>query len=177
MSKLAIDASRIKAFIFDVDGVLSATTLRIGDDGQPMRTTNLRDGLALRAALRAGYRICIITGGKTDAVELRYHLLGITDVYSGITRKLPVMQQWMLDHGLVPEEVAYMGDDIPDLQPMRHCGLAAAPHDAASEVLATATFISKFTGGYGCARDLIESVMRAQGRWEEVYAIFEAPNR
>ena len=166
MSKLSNDVSRIKGFVFDVDGVLSATTLRIDDDGQPIRTTNLKDGYAIRVALDAGYKIAIITGGKTEAVVRRYNLLGVTDVYNGVSKKLPRLQEWLLDNGLTPEEIAYMGDDIPDLPCLRTAGLAAAPYDASSEVLQTADFISKHTGGYGCVRDLIESVLRAQERWD-----------
>lgn len=166
MSKLPKDVTSIKAFVFDVDGVLSSTTLQIGNDGQPIRTTNLKDGYAIRVALEAGFKIAIITGGKTEAVVRRYNLLGISDVFPAVSKKLPVYEQWRLDNGLTDEEIAYMGDDIPDLPCLRRAGLSAAPYDASSEVLATAEFISKFTGGYGCVRDLIESVMRAQGKWQ-----------
>lgn len=169
MSKLAIDPSAIKAFVFDVDGVLSASTLQIGEDGQPIRTTNLHDGYAIRTALAKGYKIAVITGGKTEAVIKRCRLLGIADIFSDSPRKLPVFSKWIESVGLDASEVAYMGDDIPDLTCLRAAGLSAAPHDAVTEVLQTATFISKFGGGYGCARDLIESVMRAQGTWESSF--------
>lgn len=167
MSKIEKNLDNIKGFVLDVDGVLSATTLQIGDDGQPIRTTNLKDGFAIRAALEAGYRFAIISGGKTEAVRKRYNLLGVNDVYIGITKKLPVFEEWLKANGLSAEDVAYMGDDLPDLPCLRRAGLSAAPYDAAREVIETADFISKFTGGYGCVRDLIESVMRAQSRWPE----------
>lgn len=165
MSKIDYDVTKIKAFVFDVDGVLSASTLQIGEDGQPIRTTNLKDGYSIRKALRQGYRMAIITGGKTEPVKLRYNLLGIKDVMLDVGGKLPVFEAWMLDNGLLPEEVAYMGDDIPDLACMRRAGLSAAPYDAATEAKAEATFVSKFTGGYGCVRDLIEQVLRGSGKW------------
>ncbi len=165
MSKIAKDLSKIKGFVFDVDGVLSATTLQIGEDGQPLRTTNLHDGYAIRAAVKAGYKICVITGCKTDRIVKRMHFLGVDDVFIRVSKKIPVLNEWLSEQGLTPEEIAYMGDDIPDLPCLRIAGLSSAPYDAMPEVLQTVDFISKFSGGYGCARDLIESVMRAQETW------------
>lgn len=170
MSKIAKDLSSIKGFVFDVDGVLSAQTLQIGEDGQPIRTTNLRDGYAIRAAIEAGYHIAIITGCKTQPIVRRFNLLGIKDVYIRVSHKIPVLNEWLAKSGLTADQVAYMGDDIPDLPCLRVVGLPAAPYDASYEVLQTAEFVSKHTGGYGCARELIESVMRAQGTWEPTTA-------
>lgn len=167
MSKLPIDASRIKAFVLDVDGVLSASKVPVSEDGQPQRSANVKDGLAIRMALSQGYKIAVITGGRSEEVVLRCLLLGITDIFNGISKKFPVYEQWRLDNGLAEDEIAYMGDDIPDLTCMRHCGLPSAPYDAAYEALSTAIFISKQSGGYGCVRDLIESVMRAQDTWDK----------
>lgn len=165
MSKIAKDLSHIKGFVFDVDGVLSGATLQIDTDGQPLRTTNLHDGYAIRVALEAGYKICIITGCKTDRIVKRFNLLGVSDVFIKVSKKIPVLQQWLEEKGLTPDEIAYMGDDIPDLPCLRIAGLSAAPHDAATEVLSGVDFISNKGGGYGCARDLIEAVMRAQDTW------------
>lgn len=165
MSKFSKDVKAIKAFILDVDGVLSATTLQIGDDGQPIRTTNMHDGFAIRAALDVGYKFAVITGGKTESVVKRYKLLGIEDIYSSVKQKLPIYTEWLATHSLTDQEVAYMGDDLPDMQCLGRAGLSAAPYDACSEVLASVDFVSKFTGGHGCVRDLIESIMRAQGTW------------
>lgn len=176
MSKIENNLDNISGFVFDVDGVLSASTLRIGEDGQPIRTTNLKDGFAIRRALQAGYKIAIITGGKTAAVERRYHLLGVADVFSNSGKKLPVFNQWLADNNLAAGQVAYMGDDIPDLPCLREAGLSAAPYDAVAEVRQTVDFISKFTGGYGCVRDLIESVMRAQEKWDSTGNDTEASN-
>lgn len=165
MSKIAKDLSKIKGFVFDVDGVLSASTVQIDQDGQPLRTTNLHDGYAIRVAVKAGYKICVITGCKTDRVVKRFNLLGIEDVYIRVSKKMPVLEEWLAGSGLEADEIAYMGDDIPDLPCLRIAGLSAAPYDAMNEVIQSVDFVSKFGGGYGCARDLIESVMRAQGTW------------
>jgi 3-deoxy-D-manno-octulosonate 8-phosphate phosphatase (KDO 8-P phosphatase) len=137
----------------------------IADDGQLIRTSNIKDGFALRAALAEGYHIAIISGGKNEIVRRRFNLLGITDIYLGISDKLPKLKQWMAKTGLGPDEIAYMGDDIADVRCMNLAGLAAAPCDAAPEALEGADFISKAKGGEGCVRDLIECVMRAQSRW------------
>lgn len=166
MSKLDKEYN-IKGFVFDVDGVLSATCLPIRDDDQPIRTTNLKDGYAIRVALEAGYKLCIISGGHNDSVKKRYNLLGINEIYLEKAQKSETLKKWMRENDLEPENVAYMGDDIPDLPCLRIVGLPACPYDASSEVLQTAVFISKYTGGYGCVRDLIESVLRSQGDWEK----------
>lgn len=166
MSKIGKDLSGIKAFVFDVDGVLSAATLQIDTDGQPLRTTNLHDGYAIRVALEAGYGICVITGCKTDRIVRRFNLLGINDVFIGVSKKMPVLDSWLKEKGYSYDQIAYMGDDIPDLPCLRKAGLSASPYDATQEVLMTVDFVSQKGGGYGCARDLIESVMRAQQTWE-----------
>ncbi|MDE5773235.1 MAG: HAD hydrolase-like protein [Muribaculaceae bacterium] len=168
MSKIEYDLTRVKAFVFDIDGVLSPATVPIDEDGIPMRMTNIRDGYAFRRAVKSGYPIAIITGGTSEIVIKRFNILGIKDVFIGVKYKKPVLEQWMLDNGLTRDEVAYMGDDIPDLVCMRAVGLACAPYDAAWEVLATARFVSKYSGGYGCARDLMEQVMRSKGEWPKL---------
>lgn len=165
MSSIDYDLTKIKAFAFDVDGVLSPSTIPMDNDGQPMRMVNIKDGYALQLAVKLGYRIAIITGGRTTAVGKRFSALGINDIYQGAAHKLPILEQWMADNGLKTEEVAYMGDDIPDLQAMRHVGLPCAPHDAAWEVKQTARYVSPAGGGYGCVRDLLEQTMKAAGVW------------
>lgn len=165
MSGIDYDLKKIRAFAFDVDGVLSPSTTPMDDDGQPLRMVNIKDGYALQLAVKCGYKIAIITGGKTENVRHRYHALGIEDIYLGASKKIEIFETWMQSRSLTPEEVAYMGDDIPDLQCMRRCGLPCSPFDGCHEVKSTAKYVSKFTGGYGCARDLIEQVMRAQGEW------------
>lgn len=165
MSSIDYDLKKIRAFVFDVDGVLSPSTIPLGNDGQPTRMVNIKDGYALQLAVKYGFRIAIITGGTTEAVSLRFKALGIADIFMGAGRKLPVLQQWLADNDLTPDEVIYMGDDIPDLQCMRAVGLPCSPHDGCTEARLTSRYVSPFGGGYGCARDVIEQVMKAQGAW------------
>ena len=165
MSGINYDLKKIRGFAFDVDGVLSPSTIPMSEDGVPMRMVNIKDGYALQLAAKSGYDIAIITGGNTEAVVKRFGALGIKDIYIGAAHKLEIFEEWMRLRGLSPEEVIYMGDDIPDLKCMRKAGLPCCPHDAAYEVVQTATYVSRYTGGYGCGRDVLEQVMRAQGHW------------
>lgn len=165
MSSINYDLSKIKAFVFDVDGVLSPSTIPLGENGMPRRMVNIKDGYALQLAIKKGYKIAIITGGSDDAVYKRFHALGISDIFMGASDKLPILKNWMNGNSLSTEEISYMGDDIPDLPCLRYIGLPSAPWDAAWEIKETALYISKFTGGYGCVRDLVEQTMKAQGNW------------
>lgn len=165
MSAIDYELKKIRAFVFDVDGVLSPSTIPMSETGEPMRMLNIKDGYALQLAVKYGYCIAIITGGKTESVRLRYQSLGINDIFLGSAQKLPILQKWMETNLLKPEEVIYMGDDIPDLKCMRAVDLPCCPYDAASEVKTESVYISPFTGGYGCARDVIEQVMKAHGVW------------
>lgn len=164
--KIDYPLEKIKAIVFDVDGVLSPSVVAIGDNGEPERKTNIKDGYAIKKAVEAGLKICIITGARTPNLVLRYNTWLKTEIYIDCTDKLPTLKRWLEENGISPDETAYMGDDIPDLKCMRYVGLACAPYDACHEAIATASFVSKFTGGYGCARDLIEQIMRAQGIWK-----------
>lgn len=165
MSKIDYDLSKIKAVAFDVDGVLSPSTVPMGADGEPERMANVKDGYAMQLALRNGLKMCIISGARTENLRLRYQKLGMTDIYLGAAHKLPVLEEWMVHNGLEPEEVAFVGDDIPDIPPMKAVGLAVAPRDAAMEVKAVATFITSSDGGYGVARELLEELLKVNGHW------------
>ena len=165
MSSINFDLSKIRAFAFDVDGVLSPSTIPMSEAGEPLRMVNVKDGYALQLAVKMGYYLAIISGARTEAVKVRFHGLGIADVFTGVSIKLPCLIKWMEKHGLKPEEVAFVGDDIPDLEAMRHVALPIAPADAAPEVKEVARYISPIAGGYGCGRDVIEQVMKAQGKW------------
>ncbi len=165
MSRINYDLTKIKGFVFDVDGVLSPSTIPMSIDGMPMRMVNIKDGYALQLAVKHGYKIAIITGGNTEAVRVRYEGLGITDIYLKSAMKLPVLKEWMNKENLSPDEIAYVGDDIPDYECMKHVGLSVCPSDAATEIKEIAGYISPVVGGYGVGRDLIEQVMRANGDW------------
>lgn len=160
------DLTKIKAIAFDVDGVLSTNNVLLSDlESQPIRTANIKDGYAMQLAVKSGLLLCIITGGKSEAVRRRYVGLGLQDVYLSVAVKLECFKQWMGQHGLRPEEVIYMGDDIPDYEVMRLCGCPCCPADAADEIKRASLYVSPRGGGQGCARDVVEQVLKAQGKW------------
>ena len=165
MSRINYDISRIRAVAFDVDGVLSPSTVPMADNGEPQRMVNIKDGYALQLAVRSGLHIAIISGARTENIRERYRMLGIEDIYLGASHKLPVLKDWMAAKGLNPEEVAFDGDDIPDIPPMDFVGLAVAPRDAAADVKAVATYITGAAGGMGVARELLEELLKINGHW------------
>lgn len=172
MSSINYDLKKIKGIAFDVDGVLSPSTIPLSPEGEPLRMVSIKDGYALQLAVKKGLKIAIITGGNTKAVDVRFRGLGIDDVFLGSSMKLPILQQWMEDNGLNADEVAFVGDDIPDIQAMQQVGLAVAPADAADEVKRVASYISPKQGGYGVGREILEQVMKAQGLWMSDHKAF-----
>ena len=166
------DLTKIRALFFDVDGVLSRQTISLHPNGEPMRTVNIRDGYAMQYAVKCGLRLCIITGGKTDAVRQRYEGLGLTDIVMGVSVKLEAYEMLCKKYGLKDEEVLYMGDDIPDYEVMKRAGLPCCPADAAHEIREIARYVSPQNGGEGCGRDVIEQIMRAKGLWMHNAAAF-----
>ncbi|MCM1348716.1 MAG: HAD-IA family hydrolase [Firmicutes bacterium] len=165
MSRIAYDLQKIKGVAFDVDGVLSPSTIPTSAFGEPLRMVNIKDGYALQLAVKLGLKIAIITGGTSRGVQVRYNGLGISDVYMGVAHKTGTFSEWMAANGLGPEEVAYVGDDVPDIKCMEMAGLAVAPADGCPDVKEIATYISPVNGGYGVARDLLEQILRAKGMW------------
>jgi 3-deoxy-D-manno-octulosonate 8-phosphate phosphatase (KDO 8-P phosphatase) len=159
------DLTKIKAFVFDVDGVLSGETIPLHPDGDPMRTVNIKDGYALQLAVKKGFHVGIITGGTTEAVRIRFSRLGITHIYMGSAVKIKDFRDFMTQTGLSNPEVLYAGDDIPDYEVMTAAGLPVAPADAAPEIKQIARYISPCRGGEGLARDVIEQTLKAQGLW------------
>ena len=159
------DLSKIRAIIFDVDGVLSAETITLHPNGEPMRTVNIKDGYAIQLAMKLGLRIVILTGGTTESVRMRYERLGVEDVYMGCAVKLKTYDEFLAKYGLQDEEVMYMGDDVPDYEIMQRVGCPVCPADACPDIKAISIYVSHQRGGYGCGRDVIEQVLRAQGKW------------
>lgn len=157
--------SKIKAIVFDIDGVLSRQTISLDKDGEPMRTANIKDGYAIQWAIKTGMRIAIITGGVSEAIRVRYEKLGVKDIFMGCEQKIAVYNNYIESNSLNDEEVLYMGDDIPDYEVMKKCGCPVCPSDAASEIKQVALYVSGRNGGEGCGRDVIEQVLRAQGKW------------
>ncbi len=159
------DLTRIRAIIFDCDGVLSSSTIGMNSEGQPMRTINIKDGYAIQLAVKMGLRLAIMTGGRGDEIRKRYAYLGVQDIYLQCAVKMKTYETFLQTYGLRDEEIIYMGDDIPDLEIMRHVGCPCCPSDACREVRAISRYVSHHMGGHGCARDVIEQVLAAQGKW------------
>ena len=159
------DLKKIKAIIFDIDGVLSAETITLSSDGVPLRTVNIKDGYAIQLAMKLGLRIVVMTGANVSSICRRYEGLGVEDIYVGCAVKIKAYDAFLDQYGLSDEEVMYMGDDIPDLQVMRRVGCPVCPKDACTEIKAASIYVSDYCGGYGCGRDVIEQVLRAQGKW------------
>ena len=165
MSAPQIDFTRIKAFLFDVDGVLSTDFSPLDETGEPVRTGNVKDGFALRSALAAGYAVGVITGAHQNRVKLRCQHLGIRLYYENVADKSACLDHFISETGIPAENILYMGDDIPDYQVMRRVGIAACPADATPEIQKISTYISGREGGRGCVREVIEKVMRSRHKW------------
>lgn len=155
----------IRTFVFDVDGVLTDGTVQLLPGGEQSRKMSIRDGYALQLAVKQGYRVAIISGGRSESVVARLNGLGIRDVFTGIINKVDKLEDYALEHDLRWEEVLFMGDDIPDYRAMQMCGLAVCPADAAPEIKSISRYISPVAGGQGCARDVIEKVLKLNGHW------------
>lgn len=160
------DLKKIKAIIFDVDGVLSCETITLPAEGVPLRTVNIKDGYAIQLAMKLGLRIVVMTGATVDAVKHRYEGLGMEDIYMGCSVKIKTYESFLQKYGLADENIMYMGDDIPDLEVMRRVGCPVCPKDACPEVREASIYVSHRNGGCGCARDVIEQTLRAQGLWQ-----------
>ena len=159
------DLNKIKAIIFDVDGVLSRQTISMDSMGEPLRTINIQDGYAIQLAMKLGLRIVILTGGRTPNIKLRYEYLGVKDIYLGCAVKIKTYDEFLRQNQLTDEEIIYMGDDIPDYEIMCRCGCPCCPADAAPDIKRISRYVSHREGGDGCARDVIEQVLRAKNLW------------
>lgn len=165
MSKIPYPLEKIRAFVFDIDGVLSPTTVPLRDNGIPRRMANLKDGYAMVVALKAGYKIAIISGASSDGVRQRFERIGVADFFDGVKDKVVVLKEWLNNKGISPDETLYVGDDVPDIAAMRFVGLPVAPADASRDAIAAARYTTDALGGYGVSREVIEEVMRCQGTW------------
>lgn len=159
------DLQKIRAIIFDVDGVLSKETITMSSDGEPLRTVNIKDGYAIQLAIKLGLRIVILTGGNTQAVRVRYEGLGVKDIYMGCAKKVKTYEEFIAKYQLSDYEIMYMGDDIPDYEIMKRVGCPVCPKDACAEIKDVSIYVSDRDGGCGCGRDVIEQVLKAQGLW------------
>lgn len=155
----------IKTFIFDVDGVMTDSEVLVLEDGKLLRKMNIRDGYALKMAVKAGYKIAVITGGKSEGVRSRLQALGITDIYLGYQDKLEAYEEFIAIYDINEDTILYMGDDLPDYQVMRRVGFPTCPKNAAMEIIQLSQYISPLKGGEGCVRDVIEKVLKLNKDW------------
>lgn len=155
----------ITTFIFDVDGVLTDGTITVTTDGEMLRTMNIKDGFALKTAIDAGFNLCIISGGSNEGVRKRLAALGIKDIFLGAHNKIEQLNSYLDQHNISKSEVLYMGDDIPDFPVMELVGLPCCPQDAVPEIKAISKYISHKNGGKGAVRDVIEQVLKVNGKW------------
>lgn len=158
---------QVKAFVFDVDGVLSDGNILVTEQGDQLRSFNIKDGYAMQLAIKKGYPMAVITGGRSVGVKKRMEGLGITDVFLAVSDKSAVFNEWLSHRGLTAADTLYMGDDIPDLANLKLAGLPTCPADAVEEIKAVAFYVSGRKGGQGAVRDVIEKVMKLQGTWRE----------
>ncbi|MFC4739235.1 KdsC family phosphatase [Flavobacterium ponti] len=157
----------ITTFILDVDGVLTDGTIHVTQTGEMLRHMHIRDGYAMKAAVENGYTVCIISGGSNEGVRVRLRNLGITDIHLGVPNKVETFNEFIELYNIKPEQVLYMGDDIPDFHVMKLVGLPTCPQNAVPEIKTISKYISHINGGKGCVRDVIEQVMKVQGKWME----------
>ena len=159
--------NEITTFVFDVDGVLTDSSVFVTNEGEILRTMNIRDGYAMKAAVESGYKVCIISGGSNEGVRVRLRNLGITDIHLGSPDKVETFKEYIELYDIKSEQVLYMGDDIPDYHVMKLVGLPTCPQDASPEIKSISNYISHKNGGKGAVRDVIEQVMKVQGKWME----------
>ncbi|MDA3780818.1 MAG: HAD-IIIA family hydrolase [Bacteroidales bacterium] len=167
MTNFKEDLQKIEAFVFDVDGVFTNGKLYLHPEGDLIRAVNIKDGYIVQYAIKKGYPIAIITGGNSEAVRERFKKLGVTDIYLSSNDKLDDFKDFYFKYGLNPDNILYMGDDIPDFELMKNVGVPTCPADAIEEIKAISKYISTYNGGEGCVRDVIEQVLRLQGHWLE----------
>lgn len=160
----------VKAFVFDVDGVFTNGSVLLHPSGAFIRMMNIKDGYAVQHAVKMGFAVGIITGGRSRMVKKRFAYLGVKDIYMGSSSKKEAFEDFLNKHGLKPGDALYMGDDLPDYEVMKMAGLPVCPADAAEEIKQLSMYISPVRGGEGCVRDVIEQVMKIHGRWMNDFA-------
>lgn len=165
MSNYKTKLANIKAFAFDVDGVFTDGSVLCPPSGELIRVYDSKDGMGLRMAYLKGYPIGIITGGDSRSITSRFQDTLATDIYMKSRNKLPDFMDFCNRHNLKPNEVVFVGDDLPDIPVLKVCGLAVCPADAVNEVKEVCDYVSLYKGGKGCVRDLVEQVLKVQGEW------------
>ena len=156
---------KITTFIFDYDGVFTDSSVIVIENGEALRRTNVKDGYALQLAVKLGYTVVIISGGRGMGMQKRLEMLNASQVFLGVSNKQEVLEDFLSENNISPGECLFMGDDIPDYYPMKHVALACCPADASYEIQEISHYISHKKGGEGCVRDIIEQVLKSQGKW------------
>ncbi|MFW5830770.1 MAG: KdsC family phosphatase [Prolixibacteraceae bacterium] len=159
------DLKNIKAFVFDLDGVLSKDVSPVNDKGEPVRTANVKDGFAIKNAIDFGYPVAVITGSFIEHVRNRYQRLGVRHFYLNVSDKTAALSDFLTETHINRENVLYMGDDLVDYKVMLQVGMPVCPRDAVDEIKSISKYISPKKGGRGCVRDVIEQTLRVQGKW------------
>ncbi len=159
------DLNKVKAFVFDVDGVLSTANIIITSEGEMLRNANTKDGYAIQYAIKKGYPVAIITGGRDKGVEKRYSFLGVKSIYMNSKNKVADLHDFMTANNIQADNIMYMGDDLPDYLVMKEVGVPVCPADAMPQIKEISSYISDINGGCGCVRDVIEQVLRVQDNW------------
>ncbi len=165
MSNYKTLLTEVSTFMFDYDGVMTDGRVILQHDDPPLRTANVRDGFILQLAVKMGYNVVVISGGISRSMDNRFDTLNIRDAFTGVKNKLEVFEKYIKERNIDPEKVVYMGDDIPDIPVMKRVGVPVSPADAVEEVKEVSVYISDKKGGEGCVRDIIEQVMKIQGKW------------
>ena len=162
----------IRTFVFDMDGVLTDGRLLIDAHNNWLRRMNIHDGYAIQLAIKENFKVIVISGSDAPNVSDRLNRLGVQDVFMNIKNKEKFIRDFAAEKQISLNEILYMGDDIPDLEVLKLAGLAVCPADAAEEVKAICQYISSFNGGGGAVRDIIEKVLKVQGKWmsEQAYS-------
>lgn len=165
MELIHTQLKKAKAFVFDVDGVMTDGSVIATEDGHFLRNFNIKDGYAIQHAVKAGYPIAIISGGSSNGMVRRFEILGVKDIYTGQQHKKQAFEEFLAKYNLTAEDIVYMGDDMPDYPLLKRVGVACCPADAAIDILAICHYISPKEGGKGCVRDIIEKTMKLQEKW------------
>lgn len=168
MGNFKEDLTKVKAFVFDCDGVFTdCSLLLLPPDYQALRTFNARDGYAVTMAVKRGYPLALISGGRGEGVRKRFESLGVKHIELECGDKLSSIKRFAENNGLTLDDIMFMGDDMPDVRPLSAVGMPVCPNDAVAEVKAVSRYVSGVCGGKGCVRDVIEQVLKAQGRWTD----------
>ncbi len=165
MGNFKEDIARVEAFVLDVDGVMTDGGIIPTPEGDFIRRYNAKDGYAIAYALREGFKVCVISGGRGKMLENRLTMLGVTKMYLNCMNKVEALEEFLAENDLDRQSVIYMGDDIPDLECMMRVGIPVCPADAAMEVVEASRYVSEYNGGHGAVRDIVEQVLRAKGCW------------